>query len=207
VLQKRVIIENELANLVIERPVEDTVAAVQPPVVEEKRPVINKDTTAIANKQPDQPKIPGNAIKKSAIDSVAVKVAPPPLAKFDYDPADKHFVLVILNRVDNVFRNEAKNAFGIYNREKYYNKTFDYSTLDIDGENKLLLVGGFDNAQAAIDYLQEAKPVDTTRIMPWLKPEKYSFSIISSRNLEILKTNLKLDEYRKFAEQNWKGKF
>ena len=207
VLQKRVIIENELANLVIERPVEDTVAAVQPPVVEEKRPVINKDTTAIANKQPDQPKIPGNAIKKSATDSVAVKVAPPPLAKFDYDPADKHFVLVILNRVDNVFRNEAKNAFGIYNREKYYNKTFDYSTLDIDGENKLLLVGGFDNAQAAIDYLQEAKPVATTRIMPWLKPEKYSFSIISSRNLEILKTNLKLDEYRKFAEQNWKGKF
>ena len=69
-------------------------------------------------------------------------------------------------------------------------------------ENKLLLVGGFDNAQAAIDYLQEAKPVATTRIMPWLKPEKYSFSIISSRNLEILKTNLKLDEYRKFAEQN-----
>jgi hypothetical protein len=208
VLQRRTIIENELANLVIERPAEDTVATVQAPVVaEEKRPVINKDTTAIAKKQQDQPKITNNVIKKSATDSVVIKVAPPPLAKFDYDPADKHFVVIILNRVDNVFRNEAKNAFGIYNREKYYNKTFDYSTADIDAENKLLLVGGFNNAQEAIDYVLEAKPVATTRIMPWLKPEKYSFSIISSRNLEILKTNLKLDEYRKFAEQNWKGKF
>ena len=208
VLQRRTIIENELANLVRERPVEDTAATVQEPVAaEEKRPVVNKDTSAIAKKQPDQPKITNNAIKKSATDSVAIKVAPPPLAKFDYDPADKHFVVIILNRVDNVFRNEAKNAFGIYNREKYYNKTFDYSTADIDAENKLLLVGGFNNAQEAIDYLQEAKPVATTRIMPWLKPEKYSFSIISSHNLEILKTNLKLDEYRKFAGQNWKGKF
>jgi TolA-binding protein len=208
VLQRRTIIENELANLVIERPAEDTTAVVpEPVIVEEKRPVVNKDTTAIAKNQPNQPNITNNAIKKSATDSVAIKVAPPPLAKFDYDPADKHFVAIILNRVDNVFRNEAKNAFSIYNREKYYNKTFDYSIVDIDAENKLLLVGGFNNAQEAIDYLQEAKPVATTRIMPWLKPEKYSFSIISSRNLEILKTNLKLDEYRKFADQNWKGKF
>ena len=43
--------------------------------------------------------------------------------------------------------------------------------------------------------------------MPWLKPEKYSFSIISSRNLELLKANLKLDEYRKFADKYWQDKF
>ena len=84
---------------------------------------------------------------------------------------------------------------------------FDYSTMDIDAQIKLLLVGTFDNAQAAIDYLQQAKPVATTRIMPWLKPEKYSFMIISSRNLELLKTNLKLVDYRKFAEKYWPGKF
>jgi len=109
--------------------------------------------------------------------------------------------------VDNVFRNETKNAFGIYNKEKYYNKTFDYSTLDINADNKLLLIGGFDNAQAAIDYLQEAKPVATTRIIPWLKPEKYSFSIISSRNLDLLKSKLNLEDYRKFVDKYWQGKF
>ncbi|MEJ0101964.1 MAG: hypothetical protein WDO19_05115 [Bacteroidota bacterium] len=211
VLKRRTIIENELANLVIERPPEDTVASQPPPVPvpEEKRLLGKRDTTAIAQQQPDQkPKIASPSIvKKSATDSLAIKVAPPPLAKFDYDPNDKHFVIVILNRVDNVFSNEVKNAFSIYNREKYYNKPFDYSTLDIDAENKLMLVGGFSNAQEAIEYLQQAKPVATTRIMPWLKPEKYSFSIISGRNLEILKTNLKFDDYRKFADQNWKGKF
>lgn len=209
VLQRRVIIENELANLVIERPAEDTVATRQPPTVkeEDKRLLTNKDTSVVTQKQPDKPKIGNNIIKKSATDSVTIKVAPPPLAKFEYNPSDQHYVVVILNKVDNVFRNETKNAFSIYNREKYYNKTFDYSTLDIDAENKLLLISGFNNAQEAIDYLQEAKPVATTRIIPWLKPEKYSFSIISSRNLETLKSNLKLDEYRKFTDQNWKGKF
>ena len=210
VLKRRTIIENELTNLVIEKPVEDTTAAqALVTVAQDKNPSVKRDTTAIAQKQPDQkPKIDNKTIvKKSATDSVAIKVPPPPLAKFDYNPDDKHYVMVILNHVDNVFRNEAKNAFGIYNREKYYDKTFDYSTLDIDGENKLLLVGAFDNAQAAIDYLQQARPVANTRIIPWLKPEKYSFSIISGRNLEILKSNLKLDEYRKFADQNWKGKF
>lgn len=209
VLQRRATIENELNNLVIEKPVEDTLAAIQPPpvVVQEKRQVANKDTTAITQTQANQPKITNNAIKKSATDSVVVKVAPPVISKFEYDPADKHYVAVILNKVDNVFRNEAKNAFSIYNREKYYNKAFDYSTVDIDAENKLLLISGFNNAQEAIDYVSEAKPVATTRIVPWLKPEKYSFTIISGQNLEVLKTNLKLDEYRKFAEQNWKGKF
>ncbi|MES1218747.1 MAG: hypothetical protein ABUT20_24800, partial [Bacteroidota bacterium] len=211
VLNRRASIEEELTNLVVEKPVEALPPVVKAPDTLATQPKLSsviKDTTAVAGKQPDQkPKISNTIIKKSATDSVAIKVAPPPLAKFDYNPDDKHYVVIILNKVDNVFRNEAKNAFGIFNREKYYNQAFDYSTADIDAENKLLLIGTFDNAQAAIDYVQQAKPVSTTRIMPWLKPEKYSFTIISKANLELLKTNLKLDEYRKFADKNWQGKF
>ena len=207
VLKRRTIIENELANLVLPKPEEDTVTALPPPVAEEKR-TAKRDTSVIAQKQPDQPKIENkNVIKKSTTDSLTVKVPPPLLSSFDFDPSDKHFVVILLTKVDNVFRNETKNAFGIYNKEKYYNKTFDYSTLDINADNKLLLIGGFDNAQAAIDYLQEAKPVATTRIIPWLKPEKYSFSIISSRNLDLLKSKLNLEDYRKFVDKYWQGKF
>jgi len=207
VLKRRTIIENELANLVLPKPEEDTVTALPPPVAEEKR-TAKRDTSVIAQKQPDQPKIDNkNVIKKSTTDSLTVKVPPPLLSSFDFDPNDKHFVVILLTKVDNVFRNETKNAFGIYNKEKYYNKTFDYSTLDINADNKLLLIGGFDNAQAAIDYLQEAKPVATTRIIPWLKPEKYSFSIISSRNLDLLKSKLNLEDYRKFVDKYWQGKF
>jgi hypothetical protein len=115
--------------------------------------------------------------------------------------------MVILNKVDNVFRNEAKNAFFRYNRETFYNKAFDYSTIDIDAENKLLLIGAFDSAAAAIQYIQQAKPVATTQIIPWLKPEKYSFSIISDSNLELLKSRPNLGDYLKFIEQFRQGKF
>ncbi len=138
---------------------------------------------------------------------MAIKVPPPLITTYDFDPTDKHYVVVLLNKVDNVFRNEAKNAFSIYNKEKYYNRTFDYNTLDVNADNKLLVIGTFDNAQAAIDYLQEAKPVATSRIIPWLKPEKYSFSIISSRNLDLFKTKLNLEDYRKFVDKYWPGKF
>ena len=207
VLKRRTIIENELANLVLPKQESDTVAALPPPVPEEKR-TARRDTTSITQKQPDQPKIDNkNLIKKSSTDTLKVNVPPPLLATFDFDPNDKHYVVVLLNKVDNVFRNETKNAFGIYNKEKYYNKTFDYSMLDVNADNKMLLIGEFDNAQAAIDYLQEAKPVATTRIIPWLKPEKYSFSIISGRNLELLKSKLNLEDYRKFVDKYWQGKF
>ena len=205
VLNRRSSIEEELTNLVLEKPM----TREEPPVVEEKMPLAKKDTAAVAGNQVTQrPKIENKTVvKKSVTDSIAIKVAPPPLAHFDYNPDDKHYVVVILEKVDNVFRNEAKNAFGIFNREKYYSRTFDYTTMDIDAIHKLLLIGTFDSARAAIEYIQQAKPVASTRIIPWLKPEKYSFSIISNRNLELLRTNLKLDEYRKFADTYWQGKF
>lgn len=215
VLSRRSIIENELANMVIEMPVEDTTVkkkeevTVASPVIEAKAPAAKKDTGAVTKNEPkNKAVVPNKTITtKSATDSIAVKVTQPPLAGYDYNPLDKHYVIITLNKVDNVFRNEAKNAFGIYNREKYYNRQFEYSTVDIDAENKLLLIGSFDNAQDAIDYLAQAKPVANTRIMPWLKPEKYSFSIISAHNLEVLKTRPLLDEYRKFTDKYWQGKF
>ena len=46
-------------------------------------------------------------------------------------------------------------------------------------------MGDFVNVQAAIDYLQNAKAIAATQIMPWLKPEKYNFTLISRSQLEI----------------------
>jgi len=80
VLKRRTIIENELANLVLPKPEEDTVTALPPPVAEEKR-TAKRDTSVIAQKQPDQPKIDNkNVIKKSTTDSLTVKVPPPLLS-------------------------------------------------------------------------------------------------------------------------------
>jgi tetratricopeptide (TPR) repeat protein len=202
VLNRRSAIEEELRNLKIDTTEEVAVK----PAPEIKTYAPRKDTSA-AHKVFGQPKTEPVTVIKSSVDSLKKIPPPPPITQFIYKPGDKHYVVVILNKVDNVFRNEAKNAFLRYNQEKYYNRSFDYSTFDIDAENKLLLIGLFDDEAAAITYIQKSKPVATTEIIPWLKPEKYSFSIISSGNLELLKVNPKLSEYKKFADQHWQGKF
>ena len=115
--------------------------------------------------------------------------------------------MIILNKVDVVFGNETKNAFARYNSEKYYNKTFELNTINLDTDNKLVLIKPFANAQQAMDYIQDVKPKAASEIVPWLKRDKYSFSIISDQNLEILKSNPDLIAYKLFLDQNLPGKF
>ena len=88
-----------------------------------------------------------------------------------------------------------------------YNKSFELSTIPLDADNKLVLIKPFDNAQAAIDYINQVKPKAASEIIPWLKAEKYSFSIITDQNLEILKSNPDLTAYKLFLDQNLPGKF
>jgi exonuclease III len=106
-----------------------------------------------------------------------------------------------------VFSGETKNAFARFNREKYYNQTLPVNSVDLDSTHKLVLVGEFNSAQEALDYMQQAKRLAPREIIPWLKPEKYSFSILSQNNLEVLQNLKDLEQYRKFLEQNLPGKF
>ncbi|TMI84010.1 MAG: hypothetical protein E6H10_06740 [Bacteroidetes bacterium] len=195
VLARRKQIEEELTNLKIEMP--------QPP--EEKKPVMDTvvsrpivRTDSIAVKKP--------VVTQVKTDSVAKKNVNP-VIPFAFNAAAPHYVIIILNKVDAVFGNEARNAFNRYNKERFYNKTFDLSLLNVDQENKLLLIKPFDNAQAAMDYIQQTKPRAATEIIPWLKPDKYSFSIISEQNLGILQSNPDMAAYKRFLEQNLPGKF
>ena len=198
VLGRRKEIEEELTNLKIENP--------QPEV--KKQPRLQVDTTqsrpmivktdTVSIKQPVT-----NAIKG---DSITKKTTLPILA-FKFNAEAPHYVMIILNKVDVVFGNETRNAFARYNSEKYYNKTFELNTIDLDPTTKLVLIKPFANAQEAIDYINDVKPKAAGEIVPWLKPEKYSFSIISEQNLEILKSNPDLTTYRLFLEQNLPGKF
>jgi len=70
-----------------------------------------------------------------------------------------------------------------------------------------MLIGVFSNPQEAIAYVQNVKPVSNSQIIPWLKSDKYSFSIISVSNLETLKSQKDLNFYRQFADKTWPGKF
>ena len=102
---------------------------------------------------------------------------------------------------------ESLNAFNIYNRSKYYNRQFDLSVTGINDDTRALLIGSFDNAQAALDYMQAAKSVSSTQIIPWLTADRYSFTIISPSNLEILKSVKDVNIYKQFIEKNLPGKF
>jgi len=201
VLSRRQKIETELANLNVQR-------------AEDPKPVFvdtatQQDTVVIAPlPQKDKPqeiqKIADNKPVIKTADTVANK---PIISSYTFKPEDKYYAVVVLNKVDMVWVNETKNAFNIYNRGKFYNKQFEYNVNQLNPEYKLLLIGNFDNAQAAADYVQAVKPVSKSQIVPWLAEEKYSYTIISAANLEILKTQQDIGMYKQFIEKNLPGKF
>jgi hypothetical protein len=59
------------------------------------------------------------------------------------------------------------------------------------------MIGPFTNALAATQYVDKTKPLVSGRILPWLTPDKYSYSIISESNLGVLKDNKDLEGYKK----------
>ncbi|MGZ3859514.1 MAG: type IX secretion system periplasmic lipoprotein PorW/SprE [Flavisolibacter sp.] len=210
VLSRRQQIEEELTRLQIERPKEDT-AQVSPPPAPVTEPVVlgpavKRDSVLTQNK------------KEVAVNPVPQKPLGQPVQKpivveqqshtvYRFEPSLNHYAVIILNKVDPVFSGETKNAFNRFDQEKYYNQPLAIQSVDIDPDHRLVLVGTFPSAQEALDYVQQARRLAPTEIIPWLKPDKYSFSIISNGNLEVLQNLKDLEQYRKFLEQNLPGKF
>jgi hypothetical protein len=195
VLSKRQLIEDELNRFQLERPVEDSITKKS-----DLQPQPSQGKIDTGTKKQPVIKQPFDTISKKPIQT---KISSP----FVFVPEAQHFVVVILNKVDIVFGNEAKNAFSRYNREKFYSQPMQITSMDLDTDNKLLLIGSFINAQAAADYIQRTKPIAAGQIVPWLKADKYSFSIINDKNLELLKVNPNIDTYKKFIDQYFPGKF
>ncbi|HRG23640.1 MAG TPA: hypothetical protein PLL23_04575 [Chitinophagaceae bacterium] len=205
VLSRRAQIEEELTNLQITRyPDSGTVA---PVTVIPAPPVTKTDTGSV---KPPATVMPPT-VKQPVQDTVKTQpVAPPPVVTstpFVFKPADKYFVVLVLNKVDPVFINEAKNAFFRYNRETYYNKTYTADLYQLDEENRLLLMSFFQNTDEAVAYVEKTRPKTATDIIPWLKGGKYYFTIISESNLQLLKAGKDLEAYKRFLEQHLPGKF
>lgn len=198
VLKRRKEIENYLTSLQITRD-EDEV-------------------TANTNLNPVEPNINApikkvdSIVSKPVTNKVAIKVdttaaAPVTIKTFTYNPAQPQFVLILLDKVAPVFANEAKNAFNRFNKEKYYNQKIDITSVKLDDRYNLVLIGPFTDALAATDYVDKTKPLTTGRILPWLTPDKYSYTIISQDNLDLLKDNKDVDGYHKLVQKVLPGKF
>ncbi|MEJ7827256.1 MAG: hypothetical protein WKF91_03645, partial [Segetibacter sp.] len=173
----------------------DTVA--KPPALTEK-PVVKKDTVAAppVAKKPD--------IKK---DTAVAPPAPIVVKNFTFVSTDPQYVVLLMDKVDEVYASEARNAFNRYNRERFYNQPIAMSSLKLDERFNMVLEGPFNDAKAAVNYIDEVRPVTGSRILPWLSANKYSFIIISNANLELLKTNKNMDAYQQLLREALPGKF
>ena len=202
VLNRRVQIEDELKNMVVTRATDSSAGRIITPVaVKPTQPKADSSTT--------QP--PVTVIKPPVTtpkDSTAVK--PPPVKNntaFSFNANEAHYVVLVLNKVDPVFVNEAKNAFIRYNRDTYYNKTYSADLFQLDTENRFLMIAPFASAADAVKYIDAAKPKTSTEILPWLKGGKYSYLIMTDGNFDLLKANPDLEVYRSFLNQYLPGKF
>ena len=212
VLNRRAQIEEELRNLVINRPPEDTTtqyrqdpATTPVTTVPKQQAIVPKDTTGTQKPVQPPPVVNNN---KPAVDTATNKpVQLPPSVNYAYVAETPHYVVIVLNKIDPVYINEAKNAFARYNQDTYFNKQMSAELVTIDADNRLLLISPFKNAQEAIDYVDKTRPITASQIVPWLKGGKYTFSIITDRNLETLKNSKDLDKYRQFLDKNVPGKF
>ncbi|HZH38211.1 MAG TPA: hypothetical protein VEX65_13090, partial [Flavisolibacter sp.] len=143
--------------------------------------------------------------QQAARDSAAKRRVDP--NAYYFNPNEAHFAVVVLDKVDPIFVNEARNAFFRYNRDQFPTQQLEVQIVNLSADTRLLVVSGLATAAAATEYAQKTKSVSAAEIIPWLTGNKYSFSIISVPNLELLKVKGDMEAYKKFLEQHLPGKF
>lgn len=159
------------------------------------------------NNPTEKPKVSIDLSKRKA-DSLQI-ITKPAATNLAYtnDPAQPHYVVLVLDRVDPVYATEARNAFSRYHRERYNNKNIEISALTLNDDTRFVLLKNFENASVALDYILKTKKLTQSDIIPWLTVEKYSFIMITESNLELLKTKKDISSYKKFLNEAYPGQF
>lgn len=185
VLRRRAEIEKYLTELEVTRAQETQLQApnmpVPPPVAKPVAPPVQKDT-------------------------VAKVVAPLSNGQFVMAVNSPHHVLMVLDKVDQIYVTEARNAFTRYNKENYYGQTININKDQLDNERSLLVITSFPDAAAAMAYYAKIKK-DAASEISWLPANKYSFLIITEENLQLLKTNKNLAGYKTLLNTQFPNRF
>jgi tetratricopeptide (TPR) repeat protein len=198
VLHRRGEIESYLTNLKIERDKDDEtpvvdLTPVQPTI---RKVVVTRDSVKS-----------NNLVTQQAQTTVDTGKVAPAIKTYTFDPKDQQYVVVLLEKVAPVYINEAKNAFNRYNQITFYDQKLNITPVKLDDRYNLVLIGPFTDAVAAVNYVDKTKPQTTSRILPWLTPDKYSYGIISQGNLAIMQETKDVDSYKKLLEKVMPGKF
>ncbi|OQP62330.1 hypothetical protein A3860_28615 [Niastella vici] len=176
----------------------DTAKTNKPDVAKTDKPVTPAAKQPVTQLPPPPPVIK---------DSVKAKVeAPKPLVLAN-NAELPHYVVIVLDKVDPVYVNEARNAFTRYNREQNSTKGYAVNNQTVSDDIKLVLIGTFPNANEAISYIDKARKLAASDIIPWLPAAKYSFIIATDYNLQVLTNTKDVNAFKKFLQQNYPGKF
>jgi len=186
VLKRRAEIEKYLTSLEITRDNDDSLVQVQ----NNPAPAVTKPVTAPVPK------------------ADSIKAVPPPLSSGPFVMAltSPHHVIMILDKVDQVYVTEAKNAFTRYNRENYYGQPINIIKDALDADRSLLVISSFPDASTAMQYYDKIRKSAASEVS-WLPANKYSFVIITDENLQKLKANKDLSGYRNLLNAQFPNKF
>lgn len=203
VLSRRKQIEDELTRLQVTRLPDDRVLIDTGTVVITKPPVTVNPPVVVTN--PVKP-----VVTPPVVTNPTPPVTPPvtpPKSKYVYknNPDGPHSAAIVLEKVDNIFTNEARNSFIIFNRSA--GRVLSVNIQPVGNDHKILLIGGFNNVAEALDYVQRAKEKAPTEIIPWLDKAKYRFMVVSPENLPLLKDAAMLADYQSFLQETYPGKF
>ena len=199
VLGRRAEIEKYLTNLQVTRATEEQVIFV------DDKPVVKVVAPAAVAKI-DAPKIITPAMPKRVISDSIKRPDVFVNKSFVYTPDKPHYVVMLLDKVDGVYVNEAKNAFDRYNKENTSTYNISIKKDTISSDKALLLFATFDNVEIAMKYFDKIKKVAPAELS-WLQPNKYSFLIIADDNLQLLKVNKDLQGYKDLLIKNLGNKF
>ncbi len=193
VLKRRKDIENYLSALRIKRN-EDEASPVTTldniTATPTQKQLVRNDSTISKVVKPIAPLLP----KDTAAAAPAAKT-------FSFNSAEPQYVLIVLDSVAPVFANEAGNAFNRYNANNFYNQRIPVSTTKLSDRYNLVLIGPFPSALEATQYIDKTRPKTAGSILPWLKGNKFSYSMISQTNINLLTSNKDIDGYKKILHQ------
>ncbi|MFY8129118.1 MAG: hypothetical protein ACOVMM_12120 [Chitinophagaceae bacterium] len=199
VLKRRKEIEAYLTNLEVEK--KEEIAEKRVDLVESEIAKVKKDTSKaeILKKE--------SKTEFKTIDKVLDKPITIVEKKgFSFKPDEEQYVAVILTKVDYIFVNEAKGAFGRFNKQKHYNLQIGISNFALNDSTSIILQGPFENAAAALNYIDITKP-QSGKIIPWITADKYHYTLISNTNIDLIKLSKEAESYKSFIKAVFPDKF
>jgi len=200
VLKRRSEIETYLTNLQVTRAPDDD------------KILIKEDANVPTVQKPEEPEVTQQKIiapvlkPKSALPDTIGLPASMVSGSFIWQSDVPYVVVMVLDKVDPVYVNEAKNAMARYNRENFSSRKIVLNKETFNANLQWITFESFSDASDALNYYDRLKK-SAPNELSWLPANKYSFFIISHPNIGKLRENKDFPEYKALLEKQYPGRF